>query len=251
DVGDEGIELLERAVVHVGEVRPQKLLLVGQQALFSLVEAFAGALGAYSARRSDRDDCVEAALGAGLVEKRHLVHGERGRIRLPAELFEPGVRPRHHERMEETLQPEQLVGITEDALADRAPVGRSEPLEEGRTDLVVLVELVDDLVARDRGGAVPREGGQRFALPRSDAARDRYGERSTQIWVPLPPARTAHALRSRRGPGASDRRHRHRRSHRRPLPPAPARPPEPQASTRRPAREEALRPLPRWVVPRG
>jgi len=60
--------------------------------------------------------------------------------------------------MQELLEPQELLAIGEHELGDVTPPRRAEPLEQRLADLlVVLDQVVDDLVARDRGGAVPRE----------------------------------------------------------------------------------------------
>ena len=72
-----------------------------------------------------------------------------------------------------------LAGFVENALA--------EPVDQRLLHLLVLAEQpVDDLVARDRRGAVAPERGERLALPRSDAARDGDRERALhQSWPGL------------------------------------------------------------------
>jgi len=91
--------------------------------------------------------------------------------------------------MEKSLEPGEGVAVGEDDLADRgtdgaAPVverGLAEALPDRVAHAVVLGEKpVDDVVARDHRGAVAREGGERFALPRSDSPRDRDCEGSLQ-----------------------------------------------------------------------
>src|SRR5438128_1410176 len=88
--------------------------------------------------------------------------------------------------MEELLEPLELLAVGEDDLGDRRAVDLAglvedplaEAVEEGTPHLVVVAQQpVDDLVARDHGGAVAREGGEGLAFPRSDAARDGDGER--------------------------------------------------------------------------
>ena len=75
--------------------------------------------------------------------------------------------------------------IGEDDLRDPSPVGPpvlsqhalAEPRDQRFPDRVVRGEqVVDDLVARDRGGAVMAARFERLALPRSDAARDGDGD---------------------------------------------------------------------------
>jgi hypothetical protein len=77
--------------------------------------------------------------------------------------------------MQEAFEPDESVAVADDPVADGCAVVGPEPLAEGGLHLGVAVQLVDDRVARDRRRAVALEGGQRLALPRSDAARDRDG----------------------------------------------------------------------------
>jgi hypothetical protein len=79
--------------------------------------------------------------------------------------------------MEERLEPVELGAVGEDELPDLRAVRRPEPLEQRGADvLVVRDQVVDDLVARDRGRAVSCERTQRLALPGADAAGDRDGD---------------------------------------------------------------------------
>ena len=184
DITDESVERVERSVVDVGEIGPCGLRLVCQQTSFALVQPVARPLGADLRRGRDHDDCVEPVLRPGLVQEWHLVDGQGRRVREPGELFAPGIRARHHLRMEELLEPRELPAVGEDDRADGGPdhlvtVEDALPvaLAKRRLDLFVLVELVYDLVARDRGGAVPRESLERLALAGADPARDRDSER--------------------------------------------------------------------------
>ncbi len=60
--------------------------------------------------------------------------------------------------MKERLEPRERLAVGEDDLGDVAATGRPEAVEERVPDFrVVLDQLVDDLVARDRRGAVTRE----------------------------------------------------------------------------------------------
>ena len=79
--------------------------------------------------------------------------------------------------MQKAFEPEQRVAVGDGKVAHRLPVARAESLAESGLHLGVVIELVHDGVARDRRRAVPREGGQRLALPRSDAAGDGDGQR--------------------------------------------------------------------------
>jgi ABC-type amino acid transport substrate-binding protein len=83
--------------------------------------------------------------------------------------------------VEQALEPGQSLAIAEDALGNPAAVDLTvlaqdrlaEALDQGGLDLRIRAEqMVDDLVARDDGGAVARERLQRLALARPDAAGD-------------------------------------------------------------------------------
>src|SRR5205807_9288109 len=88
--------------------------------------------------------------------------------------------------MEKRLEPGELLRVAEDDFGDRVAVelarlvedALAEAFEQRLSHLVVLADQpVDDLVARDDGRSVAREGGERLALPRADAARDGDGHR--------------------------------------------------------------------------
>src|SRR6266571_8747978 len=114
--------------------------------------------------------------------------------------------------MEQLLEPVQLLGIVEDDARDCGAIGavladhlRAEPLDELAPDFGIVAEQgVDDLVARPRRGAVPRERLERDTLAGADAARE--GDRD---WA---------------ASGARQRRIRRERLLRRPRPDPPARP---------------------------
>ena len=89
--------------------------------------------------------------------------------------------------MEKGLQPRECLAVVEDDPRDRGAVdlagvvedAGAKALQQRRAHLVVVTkEPVDDVVARDCGGAVPRERVQRFGLARSDAPRDRDRDRT-------------------------------------------------------------------------
>src|SRR5439155_19282643 len=78
DALDEGVELLERAVVHVGEVGAPRLLLVREQPRRALRDGRRRAGSPHLLRRRDHDDGVEARVGARLVEQWHLDDADLG-----------------------------------------------------------------------------------------------------------------------------------------------------------------------------
>src|SRR5207245_8775314 len=88
-------------------------------------------------------------------------------------------------RVEELLEPDELVAVFENDLADRRAVDLavghdlgSEPLHERSADRLVLPQqAVDDVVARDRRRAVAGEGLQGLGLAGADAAGDPDGQR--------------------------------------------------------------------------
>src|SRR3989440_400719 len=109
----------------------------------------------------------------------------RGRVGQAAELLAPVEVLAHHERMQQGLEPVERLGVGEDELRDRAPVDLARLVEDPVAEAldhrlahggVLAEEPVNDLVAGDRRGAVPCEGGEGLALPRSDAAGDGDGE---------------------------------------------------------------------------
>jgi len=81
--------------------------------------------------------------------------------------------------VQQLLEPLECVAVVEDGSAEGATVDLTlrrddavaEPCDDRRLHVVATQQVVDDLVARDRGGAVALEGSQRLALPRSDARR--------------------------------------------------------------------------------
>jgi hypothetical protein len=91
--------------------------------------------------------------------------------------------------VEEALEPLERLRVGEDDLRDRGAVDAAVVVEDGLAEaldelrphgLVLGKQPVDDLVAGDDGGAVPRERREGFALAGSDAARDGDGDRSGQ-----------------------------------------------------------------------
>jgi hypothetical protein len=87
----------------------------------------------------------------------------------------------HDFRMEQPLEPLELVAVVEDAASKRRSVRavrpdhiRTEALDQRLPHLEILSqEPVHDLVAGDRRGAVTRKGCERFALTGADTAGDR------------------------------------------------------------------------------
>jgi hypothetical protein len=84
--------------------------------------------------------------------------------------------------MEKRFQPGERLPVLEDDLGDGGTVDRAgvvedagaELLEQRAPDVRVLAQqLVDDVVARDRRGAMARERLQRLRLPGPDSPRDR------------------------------------------------------------------------------
>src|SRR5205085_7122710 len=183
---DEPVELLERAVVDVRVVRPGQLLIVRNQPSASLVDRGARALLAELRRRRHDDDDVEAILGADLVQERNLGRAHRRWSRKLGQLLAPLEVLPCDSRMQERLEPGELLRVAEDDLCDGGAVDLArlvedalpEALEQGAAHLVVLADqAVDDLVARDDGRSVTCKGSERLALPRADAARDGDGNR--------------------------------------------------------------------------
>jgi len=80
--------------------------------------------------------------------------------------------------VQQLLEPRERVSIVEDHRAERAPVDLTvrrddavtEALDDRRLYVIETQQVVDDLVARDRRGAVARERSQR---PRSFPLRCR------------------------------------------------------------------------------
>ena len=171
----------EAAGVHVRVVRALDLLAVVDEALFPPLHRHVRPLFAQGSRRRDRDHFVEPLLGADLVEERDLGHADRGRTRKLRQLLAPVQVLRRDARVEQAFEPGERLPVAKDALAHLGAVDHTvlvedsvaETLEHRRFDLGIGAnQVVDDLVARDHGGAVPRESLQRLALPRPDAAGD-------------------------------------------------------------------------------
>ncbi len=112
------------------------------------------------------DDRVEQRVRPGLVEKRNLDDGD-GRI----DACEPGCVRGADARMEQLLEPRQLVGVREDDVGDeRAIEGAEALLESGSHIGILCVELVDDLDPRRE---LPRRDGGMPPAPRSCRRRCR------------------------------------------------------------------------------
>src|SRR3954454_20681988 len=87
--------------------------------------------------------------------------------------------------MKQSLQPTKGVAIVEDDGREGTPVdlavrrdnSMTHPRDNRFTHVRAAQEVMDDLVARHRRGAVPGERPQGLALSRSDAAGDRDGYR--------------------------------------------------------------------------
>src|SRR4051812_12148390 len=169
DGPDEPVQLLQGARVHVGVVRPLRLLLVVDQARLAVARQRLAPRLAERLGRGDDDDLVEALVSPGLVQERHLRHGQRRRLTLaPLEVVLDDA------RVQESFEPREFLAIGEDDRGDVRTLRRPVALEQSPAHLgVVLDQLVDDLVARDRGGAVAAERPKRLALPGADAAGDR------------------------------------------------------------------------------
>jgi hypothetical protein len=91
------------------------------------------------------------------------------------------------ERVQQAFEERELLGILEDGLSNALAVGPpvlaehalSQPFDQRGLHLRVGGEqVVDDLVARDGGGAVGAEGGQGGTLARTDRAGDGDRDRS-------------------------------------------------------------------------
>src|SRR4051794_20698318 len=172
------------------EVSPRYLLGVVDQPLVAAVERHLPALLAQLPRGGDHDDAIEAGLAARLVEQRHLGDADLRRRVQSAELLAPQeVLPRD-ERMQETLEKREGGIVAENDRRDPGAIGRSvlaedlltEPLHEGGSNAGVGREqVVDDLVARHRGGTVRAERSERGALPGTDSTRDRDSDRARQL----------------------------------------------------------------------
>ena len=138
-------------------------------------------------RRGDHDDLVEALLGADLEEQRHLGDADPRRLVELRELLAPLEVLARDERVEQLLEPREPLAVAEHRLGDLRPVGPTvvaedllaEPRDERVADVVVRREqVVDDLVARDRRGAVRAERLERRRLAGADAAGDRDRDRT-------------------------------------------------------------------------
>src|SRR5262249_15969977 len=171
--------------VDVDEVGALRLLRVGDEARFPRLRVDLGALGPDLERRRDQHDLVEPLLAAHLVQQGHLGHGDLRRVRQPPQLLAPVEVLLGDPRVEQALQPFELLAVAEDAFGDRAAVDLAdvvedppaEPLDQLPAHVLVLAqEPVNDLVARHGGGAVAPERVEGLALPRSDAARDGDGD---------------------------------------------------------------------------
>src|SRR5439155_20596036 len=177
-----------RAVVDVAEVGPSSLLLVGDQASLALLRtANGGALAPEVLGGGDRDDGVEALVAADLVQQWHLGRRYRRRIRQGGQGLSPGEVLRHDTRVQKGLQPRECLTVVEDDPRDRGTIdvagvvedAGAEALQQRPAHIVVLAQQsVDDVVARDRRGTMPRERAQRFCFPGPDASRDRDRDRS-------------------------------------------------------------------------
>ena len=166
---DERVQILERPVVHVGEVGPTQLLLVRNQALLAqrrIVDDRAGR--PHLGGGGDRDHRVEAGFAAGLVQQRHLGRTDGGRLRKRGELLAPahvrGPRPEDGEALRATR-----AGSGRRRRRDRRACGRSHPsasrMPSPRRWTIACFtsgswrsRWVDDLVARDHRRAVTLEG---------------------------------------------------------------------------------------------
>ncbi len=94
--------------------------------------------------------------------------------------------------MQELLEPVQSLPVCEDRLGDARPVGTAvgseDALSELRDDRVAHVvvarqEVVDDRVARDRGGAMRPKRVERSGLAGADSAGDRDRDRPGHSFV--------------------------------------------------------------------
>jgi hypothetical protein len=165
---NKGIQGVERAIIDVREVRAARLFGVRKQSWRAFGHRFAPPGGADVFGRRDHDHSVEERVRPGLVQERNLddcdgcVHA-----------LEPRGIPLPDARVEQLLEPGELDRIGEDDLGDARAVGRAEPLLERSADLRILrIQLVDDLVRRQRGRSLTPERLQRLALPGADAAGD-------------------------------------------------------------------------------
>ena len=159
------------------EVGAPDLLAVGEQTGVAVVAAATRRRCSRSCgRRRDHDDLVEARPRApDLVEQRHLGDADRGRVVERGELLAPGEVLARDERVEQPLEQGERLAVAEDDLRDpRRGRGAvltedllAEPLDDRVADVVVGREQVmDDLVARDRRGAVRAERLERGATSR-------------------------------------------------------------------------------------
>ena len=173
DAGYERVQLLDRPVVDVGVRGSSDLLLVGKQTLTTRVGSHARPSGTDLLRRRHDDDGVETRVGAGLVQQWNLDHRERRRIVPRGESLVPARVLGADTGMKQPFQPLERRLILENQRGDLCAVGRSEAVEESGSDLRILrQEAVDDLVARERRGAVARERAQRLGLAGPDPPCD-------------------------------------------------------------------------------
>jgi len=137
-----GIQAVQRAVVHVCEVRLLCFEVVADEPGRPFCDGFPTARGANLLRSGDHDDRVEQRVRPGLVQKRDL---DDGNARVDA--VEPGCVALAHPRVEQLLEPLELGRIAEDDLSDPRTVRSAEALAESVPHVVVLgVEVVDDLI---------------------------------------------------------------------------------------------------------
>ncbi len=153
--------------------------MLGQLARVAALElhgpARRGAVGADLVVGDHGDRRVEDLVHPPLEQERDLDHGDR----------EPGLEPvlplrdaGADARVQDRLEPGQLVGVLEDDAGDPAPVEVSvlvgDPLapalDQQRRDLIGGEQLVDDGVGGEGLGAELAEQPQRLGLARSDAA---------------------------------------------------------------------------------
>ena len=134
------------------------------------------ASSAHLRRRGDDDDGVEALLAARLVQKGNLDDRD-GRV----DGRHPRVGGRARLRVQELLEPVELLAVMEDDLADACAVADrlfAPTLANRRAHVSVLrEEVVHERVGRQRGSPVARERRKCLALPCRDTAGDRDRER--------------------------------------------------------------------------
>ena len=176
-------------VVHVHEVRPRDLLLLGDEAPLPLASGPTRRAIAHLRRRRDDDDLVEARLAAHLVEQRHLGHADRqaglGARRAPR--ASAGSRATTRGCRSASSQ-SSSARSAKTILADRCR-GRSRRPRRGRPS--PKRSTTASLTSRPRAGARGRSRRSRSPLRRgartraeqlglagADAARDRDGDRA-------------------------------------------------------------------------